>query len=58
MEGNGQGATVDEQEVTEDQEVEEDQACPGAEVVQQKEIEMTMDTDSMLQVSLRNVDDI
>ena len=63
MEGKGQGATVEEQEVTEDQEVEEDHACPGAEVIHQKEMEMMMDTDSMLQVSLRrqrfyHIDDI
>ena len=53
MEGKGQGATVEEQEVTKDQEVEEDHACPGAEVVHQKETEIMMDIDSMLQVSLR-----
>ena len=55
MEGKGQGATVEEQEVTKDQEVEEDHACLGAEVVHQKEMEMMMDTDSKLQVSLRKV---
>ena len=52
MEGKGQGATVEEQEDTKDQEVEEDHACPGAEVVHQKEMEMMMDIDSMLQVIL------
>ena len=51
MEGKGQGATVEEQEVTKDQEVEEDYTCPGAEVVHQKEMEMIMDTASILQVS-------
>ena len=48
MEGKGQEATVEKQEVTKEQEGKEDHACPGAE-----EMEMTMDTDSMLQVSLR-----
>ena len=54
VEGKGQGATVEEQEVTKDQEVEEDHACPGAEVAHQKEMEMMMDTASILQVSFIN----
>ena len=53
MEGEGQGVTEEEQEVTKDQEVEEDHACPGAEVLHQKEMEMMMYTHSTLQVSLR-----